>query len=111
MTWKPTDEMVDTAYNVNNERHEYPSTDDMARALIAVQPLIAAEAIGKFLDEEYNSCVGGLVDYRVAEATAKVLKDAADTIDAYDPDDLAVAGRGILSAIIRSLIPKPPEGT
>ena len=76
MTWKPTDEMVNVASEKANENcfeiYDYP---DIKAALIAVQPLIAAEAI---------------------EKAAKLLEGHGDLYQAE---------------LVRSLIPKPPEGT
>ena len=76
MTWKPTDEMVRIAW----EGFEWgPETNRMLRALIAVQPLIAAEARAKALEEAAALFDGGIDTFSKAAALS-----------------------------IRSLIPKPP---
>ena len=75
MTWKPTDEMMRVVYSTASTR---PWVD----ALIAVQPLIAAEARAKALEEAAAHAEKGFYS-----CTPREIAD-----------------------LIRSLIPKP-EGT
>ena len=119
MTWKPTDEMVKLVAERYESAYEPAFSEPRfaADTLIAVQPLIAAEAIKQFLDTEYNSCVGALVDKAAAEARAKALEEAAKVCDEKESewdrhlDDGWDSAAALCATEIRSLIPKPVEGT
>ena len=99
MTWKPTDEMVKVAWEVLQYEHIFPQ--GVEPVLIAVQPLIAAEALG-----EYAAIVApaaaALVERTQAEARAKALEEAAKIIEYWSPLSEAADA-------IRSLIPKPSD--
>ena len=150
MTWKPTDGLVTlhshAAADASEDYDEFCSERMSRAALIAVQPLIAKEAMeraAQIADAFVASSEEGPLD-RVdtfqnmaaesiaaairfasgksfvgiaAEARAKALEEAAKICDGKETewerhlDDGWDTAAAICATEIRSLIPKPPEGT
>ena len=84
MTWKPTDEMVKTHSRAVHDMGQFCTQPVSYAALTAVQPLIAAEA------------------------RAKALEDAVEhfrTLFAKEPYDFTIDD---VTTILQSLISKPP---
>ena len=119
MTWKPTDEMIKAYHDAQQkalrecEEINCPSDHEVV-ALIAVQPLIAAQTKAEW-EEAYLHAFREKFPLIVAEARAKALEEAA-TICEENAEDNADNARRHQQAIrdardIRRLIPKPVEGT
>ena len=102
MTWKPTDEMVKAFDDLRfiDEARYLPQR--ITTALIAVQPLIAADARAKALEEAADVAYLACLKAGKAPRRTKTLGLGRGT---YNTEYAAEA-----KAAIRSLIPKP-EGT